>query len=782
MSFELAPPAKSVDGLLAVPVDIASIAAVFTFNGSSQTAAADATITYTVGATGGNPIFDLRQTITQAWLDGTIFPVAQLAHHTFGSGSFTDLRVIESVQAAGSVHTLRVQYALELPQSQLGGSYLPAIEWTAGPKLRFVFGLSDLNRARYAEAWLPANLIFDQYSIDLEIEISNTMAAHTPITNGAVTVVGANHWNIAFPARFTALSPMLEIRASDTVTHQTDLVLLPVSGKTVLLEAWKPTPSAVDLGAQLNVMKNLLTRNENSYGPYLHEERFVALFSATGGMEYEGGTTTSTGALLHETFHSWFARGIKPGSQADGWWDEAFTVFNDDGANDTLPFDFTDAPIVLCSRDPWQRHTPGNAYSDGSTFWRGMASLLGVAQLKSLMAALYAKYKGQPVSTGMIEEFLLSHSGNASVVDAFHRFVYGLADPSPSPDLWIRDDPAHTGADAWGGDFWDSPDLWIRHADDGGTTHQPPEYGQDNWFHARVRNKSATGTATHFVVTFHSKGYAGTEFVYPGDFLPCIAAKAEFDLAPGATRIIKARWPRANVPPEGTHTCMLASVLSRTDRPLAGRHVWEHNNLAQKNLTVVDLLPDTFMILPIVLSNWLALVEPGFEIEVRLPREGEVAASVLHKSKTFLRHAKGLQPFAPVFSAAPTHAASAVVLECGGHAPGSASAERGRIMTSDTPDLVLARFGGAWEAVLPKSRNPVLAVDIAPRSQTLVGVKLAVPAHARSGTSVKLHVVQRHAATKQVVGGVAVQVNVVKEKRPHIAQVPLVLAAELQHA
>ena len=60
--------------------------------------------------------------------------MAQLAHHDFGSGNFTDLRVIESVQAAGSVHTLRVQYPLALPDSQLGGSYLPALDWSAGPR------------------------------------------------------------------------------------------------------------------------------------------------------------------------------------------------------------------------------------------------------------------------------------------------------------------------------------------------------------------------------------------------------------------------------------------------------------------------------------------------------------------------------------------------------------------------------------------------------------------------------------------------------------------------
>ncbi|MGH8558750.1 MAG: hypothetical protein ACRESZ_15115 [Methylococcales bacterium] len=88
-NFHLAPPSKTVDGLLSVPIDIESINAVFTFDGAAQTAIVDATIVYTVGPTAGNPIFDLRQNITEAWVDGAVFPVAQLAHHDFGAGAGT---------------------------------------------------------------------------------------------------------------------------------------------------------------------------------------------------------------------------------------------------------------------------------------------------------------------------------------------------------------------------------------------------------------------------------------------------------------------------------------------------------------------------------------------------------------------------------------------------------------------------------------------------------------------------------------------------------------------
>jgi hypothetical protein len=758
-NFHLAPPSKTVDGLLAVPIDIESINAVFTFDGAAQTAAADATITYTVGPNGGNPIFDLRQNITAAWVDGVVFPVAKLAHHDFGVGTFTNLRVIESVQAAGSVHTLRVQYDLALPDSQLGGSYLPALEWLAGPKLRLVFGLSDLNKARYAEAWLPANLLFDQYSIDLEIRITGSMAAHSVITNGSITNIGSNHWNIAFPARFTSMSPMLEIRSADTLTMQTDSVVLPVSGNNVTIQAWKPTSSAVNLTTEINNIKTFLADNESDYGSYVHGDRFVAFFNGSGGMEYEGGTTTSTGALLHETFHSWFARGIKPASQADGWWDEGFTKFHDDGANDAVPLDFTDPPIVLCSRDPWQRNTPGNSYDDGNKFWKGIASMIGVGTLNNLMRDLYVANKGNPLSTQMIEEFLLCKSGNENIVDAFHRFVYGFANPSPAPDLWLRDDVGDPGADQWGGTFWDSPDLWIRNMDDGVTTHQAPEFGQDNWFYARVRNKSGAGTAQHFVVTFHSRGFAGTQFEYPDDFIPAIAAKAEFGLAAGNTRIVKAKWPRTLIPPKDTHTCLLASVITRNDHPVAGRHVWEHNNLAQKNLIVADLQPnESFLILPIVIRNWKLRFDPRFELEVWKPGSARgVSVGLVHRSREFFKVSGAkVRPFKPELFATST-GRKRPRLECGSEVPSANGAERSRRLSSLDPALVLRSFPDSWEADFADGERAGMVVNIPPFTQSVVGLKLSIAENTRIKKPFKIHFVQRNVKTRQVVGGVAVQ-------------------------
>jgi hypothetical protein len=752
-NFDLAPPAKTVDGLTAIPIDIQHVAARLTFDGAASSGIADATIDFVVGPGGGNPIFDLRQTISAAWLDGTPIAPSKLAHHDFGGGANAELRILESSLAAGSTHTLRVTYSLGLPQASTAGSYQPAISWSAGPRLVFNFGFTDLGAGRYLEAWIPANLIFDQFDADVELQILNTPISHTVITNGTVTPLGPNHWSVHFPSRFTALSPLLEVRATDTLASMSDTAPLPATGP-VKVEAWKLAASAVDLGAQIANLKTWLAADESAVGPYTHGDRFVA-FLNVGGMEYDGGTTSAPGSLRHETFHSWFGRGAKPASQADGWWDEAWDVYNDLGASGALPFDFTAPPVELSSRNPWVRVTPSGSYSSGERFFEGLAALVGVASLKSHMSAFYKEHTARPATTAHLETLLVRRTGAPTIVDAFHRFVYGFGNPSPAPDLWLRDEPGDPGGNLWAGRFWDSPDLWIRNADDGGSTHQPPEHGQDNWFHARVRNQSAMGAARHFVVTFNVKPFLGTEFVYPGDFLPCIAAVAGFELGPGESRIVKARWPAALVPAAGTHACWLASVLTRGDPPGAGLHVWEHNNLAQKNLAVVDLAPDQWTILPLVLNRF-AVLPRALTLELVRPVGAEtLQATLLHPTGApFEGIARPIRPVRTPDLPTPHNGE----LDCGGVAAEAADAPL-------SASLRIARqFEHASEVGFKEGRSAEIPLTLEPRGQVVIGVRLRAPRGARPGSTFLLDLLQRERDTGRVVGGVAVHIRVTKPR------------------
>jgi hypothetical protein len=563
-----------------------------------------------------------------------------------------------------------------------------------------------------------------------------------------VTMLGPNHWSVLFPGRFTALSTLLELRATDTLASASGSATLPVSG-AVTIEAWKLAASVVDLGARITDLTTYLTSDEAAVGTYLHGNRFVA-FVNVGGMEYEGGTTSSPGSLRHETFHSWFGRGAKPASQADGWWDEAWDVYNDLGASGLLPFDFTAPPVELNSRNQWVRTTPSAAYSSGERFFEGVAALVGIPNLKTHMSAFYKEHTARPATTADLETLLVRRSGEPTIVDACHRFVYGFPDPSPAPDLWIHDDPGDPGGNLWAGRFWDSPDLWIRNADDGGTTHQPVEHGQDNWFYARVRNRSVQAAARHFVVTFNVKPFLGTEFVYPADFIPCIAAVAGFELGPGASAIVKARWPASLVPPAGTHACWLAAVLTRGDPPSTGLHVWEHNNLAQKNLVVVDLLPDAWIILPLVLNRFA--LRRALRLELVRPAGAEqLAASLL---QTVARaSASGARPALRE----PVPADLAALdggLDCAGAVPEQADAP-----PISAAARIAAHFEHAAEVRFRAGRVAEVPLPRTLRGQLVAGIRLRVPRNARPGTTLPLDLVERD-DDGRVVGGVAIQIRV----------------------
>jgi hypothetical protein len=737
-NFDLAPPPVTFDGKTAVPIDISTIDARLTFDGATSTASGDATLTFVVGPGAGRPMFDLRQNITGVWLDGAPLAVSQVLTRDLGGGSGAELRVLDVSLPAGSSHTLRFTYDVALPASPAGGGYPPGLAWSAGPRLVFNVGFTDLAAARYLEAWVPANLIWDQYAVNLELQVTGTAIAHRVITNGTTTLLGTNHWRVAFPDRTTALSTLVEVRASDTLSSSSATVTLPVSGKTVTIDAFKlASNTTVSLTTVLANISTWLVENENSAGRYLHDNRFVA-FIIQGGMEYDGGCTSSVGALRHEVFHSWWGRGARPASQPDAWWDEAWNVYHDSGGAGTQPFDFAESPVTLSTRNAYSRVTPSNAYTAGERFFEGVAALTSPASLTGWMRDFYGRHSSRPATTLDLEAHLLARSGQPELVDAFHRWIYGFADPAPAPNVWLRDDPAHTGAELWSGRFWDSPDLWIRNADDGGTTHQAPIAGRDNWFFARVRNRGA-GSARHFMVTFQVKQFAGVQFTWPADFLPAVAATGGFDLLPNTSRVVRARWPAKLVPPAGTHACWLAAVLARSDRPKSGAHAWEHGNLAQKNLTVIRLKRGLSIVLPFVLRGLTLNEEKTLEL-VRPAQLSLVNASLMPRLTD-------PRPAPPDVGDALEH----------GHL---SARRRGEYVLDADDGAAMADAGFDASHVRPFPVGPVSRLPVRlPAGQTLLGLMLRAGADMQPGSRGTIDLVLRDADGRPA-GGVAIELTI----------------------
>lgn len=366
-----------------------------------------------------------------------------------------------------------------------------------------------------------------------------------------------------------------------------------------------------------------------------------------------------------------------------------------------------------------------------------------------------------------------------------------LRSPASGVDLWIRDAVGDPGVNAFTGPtFWNSPDLWIRNADDNGTTHQEPESGQNNFFYARVRNRG-TQTARAFVVTFNVKPWAGTEFVYPGDWIPYISATVGYNLAPGASVVVKAKWPKALVPPTGTHACWLASVYTPVDTVPAGRHTWEHNNLAQKNMTVVNLIPGDSIKMSFQVGSQFLLRPERFSLEVLRPQKwlktpvsiiatdprpfkvspdvGDESAGPPSVPVDLTPVIRFLEP-TRVEITQPGSNAGPVRLNLGKGSTldlGSASGEPesgGEVEFDDAPrgtDVTTDATGAITIAFKPGISTGI-PITLQPRTPVQLTLKVSAPAEARPGDVIDLHVVQRN-SKKQIVGGVTVRVNVVKK-------------------
>lgn len=233
-------------------------------------------------------------------------------------------------------------------------------------------------------------------------------------------------------------------------------------------------------------------------------------------------------------------------------------------------------------------------------------------------------------------------------------------------DVYIRDNPVDTGAVPSTGPFWNSPDIWVRNLDDGGTTHQNTMRGRDNFVYVRVSNRGLA-EAHNVKVRIYLANFAGTEFIYPNDWIPrnpsgggtltgsgthLIGEVQVPTLGPGASQVVRVRWIASLIPTETNwHPCLLVEVSPNDGPPATGDHVWENNNLGQKNITIVDARRGEFVEFPFRVGSESSLAKTGELVlkRVRAPRTAGIYLDV--KDSAIIG---SLTPVVPVSPIVPT--------------------------------------------------------------------------------------------------------------------------------
>jgi uncharacterized repeat protein (TIGR01451 family) len=160
----------------------------------------------------------------------------------------------------------------------------------------------------------------------------------------------------------------------------------------------------------------------------------------------------------------------------------------------------------------------------------------------------------------------------------------------PDPyDVLIRDNMWDSGDVPSLDSSWQSPDIWIRHENDGEIWHENPVAGETNYVYARIQNigqKSLPDVDAYFYWASPSLGPKWPNSWKLINFLPVRVT----DLAAGAAAVVSAPW---NVPASAPdHVSLLVRLVAGYD-PIRfeGRPKWE-NNIARRNVHIVDLVGD----------------------------------------------------------------------------------------------------------------------------------------------------------------------------------------------
>jgi hypothetical protein len=232
----------------------------------------------------------------------------------------------------------------------------------------------------------------------------------------------------------------------------------------------------------------------------------------------------------------------------------------------------------------------------------------------------------------------------AAAVTAAHNY------PS-NRDIVVRDNMADIGAGTSGSPFWQGVDIWVRNNNDGtapvnyatdaNTVHQNPIAGQTNWLNVRFRNRG-TDNSYPFYIRAYLAHYPGTEFIYPDNFIPTVRPNGTIPnpLTPGTYLIgeqlvnplgagsdnhVTLEWQPDLIPPYSVsvggitvtwHPCILVEVSPHDGFTPTGNHVWDDNNLAQKNISIVYPDSDSDNAAIILLGNASRGKVKNLQIEV----------------------------------------------------------------------------------------------------------------------------------------------------------------------
>jgi hypothetical protein len=189
-----------------------------------------------------------------------------------------------------------------------------------------------------------------------------------------------------------------------------------------------------------------------------------------------------------------------------------------------------------------------------------------------------------------------------------------LAAGDPSDvDLYI-DDGRHGEYD-YLKNFWSNGNIWNRRQADGGTAHEDPVVGVDNFAYVKIRNRGSAQATGVTVRGFHCRPSAG--LLWPDDWQPMATSSVVAPDVPANNAQEVVAGPLRWVPSQPDHECMLMIVSSADDPSNVDglesgasiphwRLVPNDNNIGQRNVTPVQAASEAGLLASFAVRRFLA--------------------------------------------------------------------------------------------------------------------------------------------------------------------------------
>ncbi len=394
----------------AVFVDFISADYAITYNAEKKQSNIVATIKFNAPEA-GLPIFDSVEVPTSVVLDGAAISSSE----TKTPSSETTLRLMDKEVASGS-HTA----VISVPLTAL-------VEYKDGG-IKSAFWTSDLSERSFLERYMPANLEYDQVKMTFSIMFEGLKVKQKIYTNGVVSEVNRSDkaiYQVVYPNYYNASSIFFHTVPEGT-TNELRFSLKSVDGRDIPAVVYFSKSLFSGL-TSLDKLKESSTdifhELEGDYGAWPHPS-LIVYNAGQGGMEYCGATMTSTSALGHELFHSYFARGVMPANGNSGWLDESLASWRD-GGYQTLSS--LSGSSRMSNHPYYTRTTDRAAYSFGERFMGLMdGKLKSKGGLKPFMRHMVEKRVFAPI---FVEEFIkeMGEFYGVSVEADFKKYTFGTS-------------------------------------------------------------------------------------------------------------------------------------------------------------------------------------------------------------------------------------------------------------------------------------------------------------------------------------------------------------------